>query len=347
MPERPSLARRLQSWLGENRPRWYPAIARLKVIGRGLVAVALLAGLGYAVVRLKPKRGPDLTNEQAAIIVETNSLFCKPREIWIPRSASVFPDRNWLATSHPVQSVSSGEMPVEYKRTETGDLKENYSDAEYEELCPTIMLLVEMGLATSSDESTKYYYIFHEPKTVPRYVKPLGGPGGWVNDVIKMNAVYSLWGHSLVLSLTPSGVAEAQNWTEVLGTSMYDARWFPYDSDTPFASAVSGSTNIRRLYEGGRLVPIGSRKLLEITALTIIGRDRAEIEFTWEWSVTRTGEAFLTGDPKYKALTPLMQRFVSSPGVRMARRMPGLGQSHLELTDGKWQIVDLYLENPG
>src|SRR5262249_14654144 len=154
------------------------------------------------------------------------------------------------------------------------------------------------------------------------------------NDVIKMNAVYSLWGHSLVVSLTPSGVAEAQNWSEVRGTSMYDAKWFPYDSDAPFASAVSGSTIIRRLYESGWLVPIGSRKLLEITALTIIGRYRAEIEFTWEWSVTRTGEAFLTSEPKYKTLTPLLQRFVSSPGVRMARRTPGLGQGHLELTDG-------------
>jgi hypothetical protein len=238
-------------------------------------------------------------------------------------------------------------MPVEYKRTETGELKEKYSDAEYEALCPTIMLLVERGLATSSDQSTKYYYIFHEPKTVPRYVKPLGGPSGCVNDVIKMNAVYSLWGHSLVLGLTPSGAAEAQNWTEVRGASMYDARWFPYDSDAPFASVVSGSTNIRRLYEGGWLVPIGSRKFLEITALTIIGGDRAEIEFTWEWSVTRTGEAFLAGVSKYKALTPLVQRFVSSPGVRMARRTLGLGQGHLELADGEWQIADLYLENPG
>jgi hypothetical protein len=342
-----SPARKAQIWFRAKKARWHPGVWRLGMIAKGMVALVLLAGVAYAVVRFKPKKKPVLTREQAMMAIGANPSFSKPREVWIPRSASVFPDGNWLAMSHPVQSVSSGQMPVEYKQTEAGEFKENYSEVEYEELCPPIMLLVELGLATVSHDSTKYYYIFHEPKIVPRYVKPLGGPGGWVKDVIKMNAVYSLWGHSLDVSLTPAGADESLKWSDLRGKSLYDAKWFPYDSDAPFASGVpQGDRNIRRLYKGGWLVPIADRRLVEISALTVIAKDRAEVEFTWEWSISKTGEAFVAEGQKYKSLTAPMQRFVSSPGVRMGNRTLGLGQGHLALSDGKWEFTDLYLENP-
>lgn len=326
--------------VGRLKSRLWP---KLVVVG----AVVLLLGLLGLTGTRHSAANARLAKDDVIVLIKADEVFRKDREIWVPAEEDISPNQDWLSNSHRLRGVDSALAPLERKETETGPFRQQYRPEEYEVECPPISLLSALGLALEDDEKVERYYIYHEPKVIDVKLPALGRPGGILHKTVQTDLMYRMWEHRVRAKLTGEGVAESAGWIGQPNRRMFDMKWFPYDCRNPFASVShSGDANVMRGFFGGWLVPIGRREIGDLTELTMMDRSTAVFQFSWRWAATRVGTAFIAETGTGRGLSPVLQRFVSSPGCKMSSSPNGQGRGHIIFRGGRWSLEGLELTDP-
>ncbi len=88
------------------------------------------------------------------------------------------------------------------------------------------------------------------------------------------------------------------------------------------------------------VVPLGERKLVNVTGVKMNGPSMATVEYTWAWEPTAMGDLFDAASPRFKALDSWQRAMlIDRHGVKFYHGEPTAASATLiKGDDGKWKL---------